>query len=434
MKTPALTLALIAIGMSLAAPAQNLKFGPANAPAGAEQPIDEIGLVINDEAITRRQLAQEMETARKSMPKDLKLPAGELEHQLLEHIIMNHLLAQIEQKAGLDISEDELNAAIAQIAERNKVSEQKLYAQAQRDTGLNRDAFRAQIRKSLAQEHLKEGMVGADINISDRQVDEYLAKLAREQGSTIHVQDLLIPLPDGDANSRAKEVDNKIREVSQALRDSGGNLQQASARVAGAHYNDLGDVNLGTIPPRFARALAKLGAGEIVENPVVDDDGMHFLKVAEKHNAEGNYTLAEADVSHILLRTNDGHDDASQKAQIDAIYRELQSGADFASLARRYSEDAQTAAKGGDLGWVSADQFSGELAQAIEKQSVGSISKPVKTPYGYHIILVRDRRQSDKSEAVVREQIKRNLYAKALDEAWQQRLQALRREAYINIR
>jgi len=201
-----LTLALIAIGMSLAAPAQNLKFGPANAPTGAEQPIDEIGLIINDEAITRRQLAQEMETARKSMPKDLKLPAGEIEHQLLEHIIMNHLLAQIEQKAGLDISEDELNAAIAQIAERNKVSEQKLYAQAQRDTGLNRDAFRAQIRKSLAQEHLKEGMVGADINISDRQVDEYLAKLAREQGSTIHVQDLLIPLPDGDANSRAKST------------------------------------------------------------------------------------------------------------------------------------------------------------------------------------------------------------------------------------
>ena len=160
---------------------------------------------------------------------------------------------------------------------------------------------------------------------------------------------------------------------------------------------------------------------------------MHFLKVASKHSAEGNYTLAEADVSHILLRNNDGRDDNS-KARIDAIYRELQAGADFASLARRYSEDAQSAAKGGDLGWVSADQFGGELAQAIETQAVGSISKPIKTPYGYHILLVRERRQSDKSEAVVREQIKRNLYAKALDEAWQQRLQSLRREAYIDIR
>ena len=65
---------------------------------------------------------------------------------------------------------------------------------------------------------------------------------------------------------------------------------------------------------------------------------------------------------------------------------------------------------------------------------MGSISKPIKTPYGYHILLVRERRQSDKSEAVVREQIKRNLYAKALDEAWQQRLQSLRREAYVDIR
>ena len=404
----------------LQAPAQNLKYGPASAPKGASQPIDEIGLVVNDEAITRRQLTQEIEAARRNLPKELKLPAGELEHQLLEHVIMNHLLAQIEKKVGLEISEDELNTAIAQIAGRNKVSEQKLYTQAQRDTGLSRDAFREQVRKSLAQEHMKEGMVGADINITERQVDEYIAKLAREQGSTIHVQDLLIPLPEGDAQSRAGEVDAKIREVSQALRDSGGNLQQASARVAGARYNDLGDVNLGTIPPRFARALAKLGAGEIVESPVVDDDGMHFLKVASKHSAEGNYTLAEADVSHILLRNNDGRDDNS-KARIDAIYRELQAGADFASLARRYSEDAQSAAKGGDLGWVSADQFGGELAQAIETQAVGSISKPIKTPYGYHILLVR-------------EQIKRNLYAKALDEAWQQRLQALRREAYVDIR
>ena len=431
MKTQALTL-LIAASLSLAAPAQNLKFGPAagSAPKGASQPIDEIGIVINDEAITRRQLAQEIEAARRSLPKDLQLPAGALEHQLLEHVIMNHLLAQIEKKAGLDISEDELNAAIAQIAERNKVSEQKLYTQAQRDTGLGRDAFREQVRKSLAQEHMKEGMVGADINISERQVDEYLAKIAREQGSTMHVQDLLIPLPEGDAKSRAGEVDSKIREVSQALRESGGNLQQASARVAGAHYNDLGNVNLAAIPPRFARAIAKLGVGETVESPVVDDDGMHFLKVAGKNSAEGNYTLAEANAAHILLRGNDDN----SKARIDAIYRELQAGADFASLARRYSEDAQSAAKGGDLGWVSSDQFGGELAQTIESQPIGSISKPVKTPYGYHIVLVRERRQADKSEAMLREQIKRSLYAKALDEAWQQRLQALRREAYIDIR
>ena len=430
MKTQTLALLLTA-SISLAAPAQNLKFGPANStPASASQPIDEIGIVINDEAITRRQLAQEIEAARRSLPKDLQLPAGALEHQLLEHVIMNHLLAQIEKKAGLDISEDELNAAIAQIAERNKVSEQKLYTQAQRDTGLGRDAFREQVRKSLAQEHMKEGMVGADINISERQVDEYLAKIAREQGSTMHVQDLLIPLPEGDAKSRAGEVDSKIREVSQALRESGGNLQQASARVTGAHYNDLGNVNLAAIPPRFARAIAKLGVGETVESPVVDDDGMHFLKVAGKNSAEGNYTLNEANAAHILLHGNDDN----SKARIDAIYRELQAGADFASLARRYSEDAQSAAKGGDLGWVSSDQFGGELAQTIESQPIGSISKPVKTPYGYHIVLVRERRQADKSEAMLREQIKRSLYAKALDEAWQQRLQALRREAYIDIR
>ena len=347
---------------------------------------------------------------------------------------MNHILSQIEKRVGLNISDDEVNAAIAQIANRNRLSEKALYAQAQKDTGLDREAFREQIRRTLAQDQMKEGMVGADITISDQQVDDYLAKLAREQGSTMHIQDLLIPLPTGDAKSRAAAVDEKIREVARALQENGQNLGQAAARVSGARFNDLGNLNLAAIPPRFARALAKLGAGDIVESPVVDDDGMHFLKVVAKHNASENYTLSEADVSHILLRTNEGRDDATQKNRIDAIYRELQGGADFASLARRYSEDSQSAAKGGDLGWVSGEELGGELAQAIAKLPDGGISKPIRTPYGYHILLVRGHRQSDKSEDMMRQQIKRSLYNKAIEDAWQQRLQALRREAYVDIR
>ena len=430
---PAHTLTLaFTLAITLSSSAQNLAFGPASTPQS--QPIDEIGLVINDEAITRRQLAQEIEVERRSVPKGLDIPDTELRKQLLERVIMNHILSQIEKRVGLNISDEEVNAAIAQIANRNRLSEKALYAQAQKDTGLDREAFLAQIRKTLAQDQMKEGMVGADITISDQQVDDYLAKLAREQGSTMHIQDLLIPLPAGDAKTRAAAVDEKIREVARALQENGQNLGQAAARVSGARFNDLGNLNLATIPPRFARALAKLGAGDIVESPVVDDDGMHFLKVVAKHNAGENYTLNEADVSHILLRTNDGRDDATQKNRIDAIYRELQGGADFASLARRYSEDGQSAAKGGDLGWVSGESLGGELAQAITSLPDGGISKPIRTPYGYHILLVRGHRQSNKSEDMMRQQIKQGLYSKAIEEAWQQRLQALRREAYVDIR
>ena len=430
--THTLTLAFALAAITLSSSAQNLTFGPATTPHS--QPIDEIGLVVNDEAITRRQLAQEIEAERRSVPKGLNLPDAELRQQLLERVIMNHILSQIEKRVGLNINDDEVNAAIAQIANRNRLSEKALYAQAKKDTGLDREAFREQIRRTLAQDQMKEGMVGADITISDQQVDDYLAKLAREQGSTMHIQDLLIPLPTGDAKSRAAAVDEKIREVARALQENGQNLGQAAARVSGARFNDLGNLNLAAIPPRFARALAKLGAGDIVESPVVDDDGMHFLKVVAKHNASENYTLSEADVSHILLRTNEGRDDATQKNRIDAIYRELQGGADFASLARRYSEDSQSAAKGGDLGWVSGEELGGELAQAIAKLPDGGISKPIRAPYGYHILLVRGHRQSDKSEDMMRQQIKRSLYNKAIEDAWQQRLQALRREAYVDIR
>ena len=227
-----LTLAFTLAAITLSSSAQNLAFGPASTPQS--QPIDEIGLVINDEAITRRQLAQEIEAERRSVPKGLDIPDTELRKQLLERVIMNHILSQIEKRAGLNISDEEVNAAIAQIANRNRLSEKALYAQAQKDTGLNREAFREQIRRTLAQDQMKEGMVGADITISDQQVDDYLAKLAREQGSTMHIQDLLIPLPTGDAKSRAATVDEKIREVARALQENGQDLGQAAARVSGA--------------------------------------------------------------------------------------------------------------------------------------------------------------------------------------------------------
>jgi len=90
-------------------------------------------------------------------------------------------------------------------------------------------------------------------------------------------------------------------------------------------------------------------------------------------------------------------------------------------------------------GWQSAladakDYRDFEAALSTLQLPDGGISKPIRTPYGYHILLVRGHRQSDKSEDMMRQQIKRSLYNKAIEDAWQQRLQALRREAYVDIR
>lgn len=424
------------LGMTLAlmstVRAENLHFGPIQ--AAKNQLLDEIALVVNDEAITRRQLALELKHEQALLAPNVPVSDKTVRQQLTERIIINHLLKQIEQNAQITVSDDDLNFAVAQVARQNGLSENGLYQQVKRTTGLNREQYRNQVRQSLILDKIKEGMVGGDIQISDSQINDRIAQMAQQKGSSMSVQDLLIPVPEGDPLQRADAVQAQIIRVSQALAENKDDLAAVAAVLPDARLNNLGQINLAQIPPRFARALVKLDSGAITDSPIVDQDGMHFLKVLNKHNPGEGYSVNEANVAHILLRTGNGRDAKAQKARIEAIYQELKAGADFAELARRYSEDPSSAAKGGELGWVGAEQVVGEFADAMQHQPFGQVSKPIATPYGYHIILVHDRRQTDKSENLLRQKIRRTLYNQAVEDAWQQRLQALRQEAYVDIR
>ncbi|HXW50688.1 MAG TPA: peptidylprolyl isomerase [Candidatus Acidoferrales bacterium] len=94
-------------------------------------------------------------------------------------------------------------------------------------------------------------------------------------------------------------------------------------------------------------------------------------------------TPAQVRARHILVKT---------KAQADAILAQLQHGADFATLAKQYSDDPGSKAQGGELGWFSATQMVAPFAQAAFALNVGQISQPVNTPFGWHIIQVEGKR------------------------------------------
>jgi len=98
--------------------------------------------------------------------------------------------------------------------------------------------------------------------------------------------------------------------------------------------------------------------------------------------------------SHILLlvKQDAGDDvDRAKKAQIDSIYNALMQGADFAELAKQYSDDKGSAVKGGELPEANKGMFVPEFENQAYALKTGEISKPFKSPYGYHIIKMRDR-------------------------------------------
>jgi len=125
--------------------------------------------------------------------------------------------------------------------------------------------------------------------------------------------------------------------------------------------------------------------------------------------------------------------EAEATRQINNIYQQLKSGKDFAVMAKQYSLDAASAVKGGDLGWVTGDELVPQFSKAMNSLPLHKVSKPVKSPFGWHLIEVLERKTVDDSDAYQRQQVRQFLHQRKFTEAVQNCQQQLRGDAYIKI-
>lgn len=163
--------------------------------------------------------------------------------------------------------------------------------------------------------------------------------------------------------------------------------QYSSDRYSSTNGGHMGAVTPGRFPYAFEEAAYNTALGEISE-PVNSGFGWHIIRV------DSDEPASEVNASHILLLTRGKSQDEITQAKLtaDSLYSLLQDGADFATLAKQYSQDPGSGAKGGNLGWFSRGvmvQPFDSIAFALEP---GQMSKPFPSPFGYHIILKHDVR------------------------------------------
>lgn len=155
---------------------------------------------------------------------------------------------------------------------------------------------------------------------------------------------------------------------------------------------------------------------------VTDDEIEDYYKNNKAQFKES----AAVRASHILF----GPDD---KKTAEKVLKEIKAGSNFGELAKKYSKDPASAAKGGDLGWPTTP-YVPEFQEACDKLKKGQLSGLVKTTYGWHIIKVTDSRKSrQKPVDEVREQVRQMLQAQKSQEAFTKLLEDLRKKAQIEI-
>jgi peptidyl-prolyl cis-trans isomerase SurA len=401
--------------------------------------VDRIVAVVNKEVITYSELNEAVGAAQRQLTRQ-GTPAPSqavLERQILERLILDKAQLQMARDIGLRVDELQLDRAVQRVAERNNMTLADFRRALERD-GVPFDAWREDLREQIMLSRLREREVADKIQVSDGEIDLFLEELktnpTRVEFNLSHVL-VRIPeqaSPESIAAARARA--EKAQAEARAGADFGGIAASYSDAPDALKGGVLGWRTQDRLPALFAGALRGMKAGEVSE-VLRSPAGFHILKLTERRDAAGgDAPVTQTRVRHILIRTNEVVSESDARRRLDDILERVVNGrADFAEMARVHSDDA-SAGRGGELDWVYPGDTVPDFERAMQELKVKEISRPVRTPFGYHLIQVLERRAADMSPERRRLQARQALRERKSDEAFQEWLRQVRDRAYVELR
>jgi peptidyl-prolyl cis-trans isomerase SurA len=398
--------------------------------------LDRIAAVVNDGVILQSELDSEIESiSHRLQEQKIELPPPSvLKQQVLERLVLQEIQMQRAKRLGLGVSDEQLNNALQDIAARNKISFDKLPATLQ-SQGIDYPAYREQMRKEMILTGLRQRDVIAHINVTPRELDQYLA---RKQGSAdtdeFNVSHILLSLPEAATPAQLTEIGNRAKDIADRARkgEDFGQLAIAnSSSQTALEGGKLGWRKGSQLPQFITDLVVRMKPGE-VSDPVRTPSGFHIVKLDERRGGEEQHIINQVHARHILLKPNELDDDETVRQKLNKLRERISKGEDFAGIASTTSEDPGSAPDGGDLGWTGPDTFVPEFQQQIEKLKDNEISEPFKTRYGWHIVQLLGRRTYDSTDDVKRQRAFAAIRESRADEETELWLRRLRDEAFVD--
>jgi peptidyl-prolyl cis-trans isomerase SurA len=407
---------------------------PARADANAVA-LDRVLVVVNDEAITqwdmneqRRILLQQMKASKIQPPSN-----DVLEKQVLERLIIERAVLQYAKETGIRVDDTTVERTILRVAEENKLPPEDFRKVLERE-GIPYANYREDIRRQIIIQRVRDREVDSKVTVSDAEVDNYLATVASQAGgedeyllSHIYVTVPEQASPDVVAASR-RRAEQALTEVK-----SGKDFAEVAATYSSASDASSGG-NLGwrtraRLPTVFADVVRSMKPGE-VSGILRSAGGFHVVKLVEERNRNQPTVVSQTHARHILIKVNEQVSESDGKARIDRLRERLVGGASFEDLARANSEDT-SGAKGGDLGWISPGDTVPDFEHAMDKLAVNEISQPIRTPFGWHLIQVLERRKQDVTQQRRRDEARKAIRQRKSDEQFEEFVRQLRDRTYV---
>jgi peptidyl-prolyl cis-trans isomerase SurA len=402
------------------------------------RPLDRVVAIVDNDVVMQSQLEARLREVQQTIDKrgGALPPENVLSQQVLERLIIENIQLQIGERSGIRITDEELNQAMSTIAQRNGMSLEQFREALARD-GLSYADARDQVRREMIISRVRQRRVAERIQVTDQEVQNFLASdLGKMQLSEeFRLANILIPVSEGASSSEIQAAERQAQEVYQQLQQGADFAQLAIARSASETALEGGEMGwrkAGQLPPPFDSMISQLNPGEVTE-PVRTPGGFIILKLIEKRGGD-TQVRDEVHVRHILIKPSEIRSEEETRRLVERLYQRIVDGEDFAELAKNFSEDPGSALNGGDLNWIDPNALVPEFREVMSNTASGELSKPFKSPYGWHVLQVLGRRATDNSEEFRKQQAANLLRNRKYDEELQAWLRQIRDEAYVEIK
>lgn len=423
---------------------------PATPPGGGFLPpasanakvIDSIQVVVNDEVITRNEVANRVTQVTQNMKaRNAQMPdPATMERQVLEAMIVERAQLQLAKEMGVKVDDRTLDATIGRIAENQKMSVQDMRNQMEKE-GMPFAQFREDIRNEIMMQRLREHEVDRKVQVSEAEIDTYLAaaKAADADRVEVDIAQILVRVPENASPEQIAARAARAEEVMRQLRTGADFARMAST------YSDAPDALKGgeigwrdadRLPPLFANELRKMQAGQVT--PILKTNvGFHILKLSGKRSLASQADKAiveQTRARHILIKVTPTMTEGEVKRKLLELKEKMDNNAGtFEELARLHSQDG-SASKGGDLGWLMPGDTVPEFETAMNALKPGQVSDIVQSQFGFHLIQVIERKSEDMTQQKERGVARQVLHDRKMQEAMESWMREVRDRAYVEFR
>ena len=426
---------LLAFVAFVTAPA--LVLGQTREASSSGQLLDRVAATVNEGVVLASEVDEQMQmvTERLRQQKHEMPPTNVLRQQILDRLVLQELQMQRANRAGIKVSDEILNNALRDLAEQNRIPLAQL-PDALASQGIDYASYRDGLRKELAMQMLRQRDVFARINVSPREIDQFIERQKKlpSAENEYNISHILIAVPQAATPEQLDEAEKKANDV--YTKATGG---EDFSRLAVANSNAQTALEGGALgwrkgpelPTFLAEVVAGLKAGDITK-PIRTPSGFHIVKLNEIRGNSSSSIVNQVHVRHILLKPNELQDDATVQQKLVTIRdRILNKGENFTAVASVVSEDPGSASEGGDMGWTGPGAFVPEFEKQIAQLQPDEISMPFRTQFGWHIVQLLGRRQFDNTQDMIRQKAFQALRESKADEETELWLRRLRDEAYV---